>query len=219
MILELLLFHIMFLLSSPPNYVVATPSPLLAASYSSSTFSNRAYCYYDEVWSSLEDFQHEDEVIVNRYVGLQKPNFVFSRTRDFCRIASNSLAFMACNPTDFIIRGGWCQLPASLDGFMFAIENPQDGEGLNLIKSRDFQDAEGIIKLDLGFSHKLRWYNTSFFLEDFGNSFFLEDFTNSFFLEDFTNHRGRSSSPGSQESPASSSYGRLILIGKPNESW
>ncbi|KAK9217546.1 hypothetical protein WN943_006173 [Citrus x changshan-huyou] len=103
---------------------------------------NRAYCYYDEVWSSLEDFQHEDEVIVNRYVGLQKPNFVFSRTRDFCRIASNSLAFMACNPTDFIIRGGWCQLPASLDGFMFAIENPQDGEGLNLINSRDFQDAE-----------------------------------------------------------------------------
>ncbi|KAL9451625.1 hypothetical protein AB3S75_013232 [Citrus x aurantiifolia] len=167
----------------------------LAASNSSSTyrnvtvlltFSHRAYCYYDDVWSSLEDSQHEDEVIVNRYDGLQKPNFVFSQTRNFCRIASNSLAFMAYNPTDFIIRGGWCQLPASLDGFMFAILNPQDGEGLNLF---DF---------DLGFSHKLsRRYKRS---------------RKAYLRADFSDIGFRSSSTGSQDSLACSGYGRLILI-------
>ncbi|XP_052297973.1 wall-associated receptor kinase-like 9 [Citrus sinensis] len=203
MILKLLLFHLMFLLASPPNYLVATPSPLLAASNSSSNyrnvtvlliFSNRAYCYYDEVWSSLEDFQHEDEVIVDRYVGLQKPNFVFSRTRNLCRIANNNLSFMAYNPTDhFIIRGGWYQLP-----FMFAMENPQDGEGLNLTNSRDFQDAEGIRKLNIGFSHRSsRRYKGS---------------RKEYLSGDFSDLGVGSSSTGSQDSLACSGYGRLILI-------
>ncbi|KAK9214112.1 hypothetical protein WN944_006100 [Citrus x changshan-huyou] len=122
MILELLLFHIMLLLSSPPNYVLAEPRALLAASNSSSTnrnvtislpFSNREDCYYDEVWYemvvALDILQTSPGD-----VGFQKPNFVFSQTRNFCRIASDSLAFMAYNSTDFIINDGWCQLPASL---------------------------------------------------------------------------------------------------------
>ncbi|ESR44903.1 hypothetical protein CICLE_v10003315mg, partial [Citrus x clementina] len=155
MILELLLFHIMLLLSSPPNYVLAEPRALLAASNSSSTnrnvtislpFSNREDCYYDEVWYemvvALDILQTSPGD-----VGFQKPNFVFSQTRNFCRIASDSLAFMAYNSTDFIINDGWCQLPASLHRIMFSKENHQDGEGLNLINSRYFQRGKGIIKL------------------------------------------------------------------------
>lgn len=165
MILELLLFHIMLLLSSPPNYVLAEPRALLAASNSSSTnrnvtislpFSNREDCYYDEVWYemvvALDILQTSPGD-----VGFQKPNFVFSQTRNFCRIASDSLAFMAYNSTDFIINDGWCQLPASLHRIMFSKENHQDGEGLNLINSRYFQRGKGIIKLGSRLSCTLRW--------------------------------------------------------------
>ncbi|KAH9685168.1 Wall-associated receptor kinase-like 2 [Citrus sinensis] len=190
MILELLLFHIMLLLSSPPNYVLAEPRALLAASNSSSTnrnvtislpFSNREDCYYDEVWYemvvALDILQTSPGD-----VGFQKPNFVFSQTRNFCRIASDSLAFMAYNSTDFIINDGWCQLPASLHRIMFSKENHQDGEGLNLINSRYFQRGKGIIKLGSRLSCTLSYPGIY------------------------------SSSTGSGDSLACSGYGRLILI-------
>ncbi|KAH9685174.1 Wall-associated receptor kinase-like 9 [Citrus sinensis] len=101
---------------------------------------------------------------------------------------------MAYNPTDhFIIRGGWYQLP-----FMFAMENPQDGEGLNLTNSRDFQDAEGIRKLNIGFSHRSsRRYKGS---------------RKEYLSGDFSDLGVGSSSTGSQDSLACSGYGRLILI-------